>query len=803
MKLLLVAVFAITAAGVTSCKKEPVNPENPTVDFKTDEGTTKALTLVVPTDGNGAEGDNITVSATYEWKIIETDLPSGITIDPKTAKKGETTVNVKVDAFEEGREVAVVFVLSDYASSKATLTIKQQSASVASTIYYEDAGTNVQSDPESGWPFVDQYEGWRPISRIEGMSQDQVTYSGSGASVRQRSSYPSLPDFSAGPHVFMNSTGGTTREFVIGNINITGYDKFIFSTYAISYDGTVNVEKTTDIIKMYGSFDGEGWAPLTVTIGEGTDWTLVKSEFAVPTGTNTLYIKIETQTDYQNRFDDFTLVAGGNGSVITPPTKPTAEEKTLTQVREMGAGSITGNYYFKASIISDASADGGNSTSLRNIVVSDGQAGIMIRLAANPTATYNVGDEVQVDLYNQQLSEYEGLLQVLDIPESKITKTGQTKNITHKEITATELLTDNYQSMLVAVKDVQFKIMYAGKAINDASVVDPVSGHAEAIMEDEDGTEIMMFVSKYSKFFTTPITLPANSGVIKGIAGINGEEIQVQPQTAADFSGLDQPRFGEDDKYFGVTANDNLNVSATVTSVRFTVSANVNWSVQPTAYSDLEGFTIHPATGDGDASVTVSFGENTSTENTRYFTIKFSTTDEGVPADDRSYEFTINQDKVSSGGGTQGVYTSNVGLPSADNSDLKHYIQKANIGGTEYDVLKLGTGSVVGTYTTPTITSTAGDLTLSFYAVCWNNKTDCPMKITVNNGGMIDGGASKTFSVGPNAGAAGNPTYTITFNDDTDYYEVRLTGVTTATTLTIETTDATNPRVILAGINVN
>lgn len=666
VKLLMVSVFVLGAVGVTSCRKEPVNPETPKITFDyADQKDLTALTLNVTAEGTEASGIDIIVNANYEWKVKESDIAEGITINPKTAKKGETTVNIKVDAFEDGREVAIKFELVNELPS-ATLTIKQSKKGTpveGEVLYFEDAGTN--PDAAAGNPNVANFTNWSRKSPA-GLDQSAVTYSGD-ATVRASGANSSVEGFSGHPNIFMNSDNATRREFVIGNINVGDNTKLIFKAAGVVSVYPDYVAKTPEFVEFYAGYDGESWAQLEIITDEVTGYSWVSSEFSVESGTSKVFIKIVTK-NHQIRWDDLTLAAGGNGALIDVPTIPDPVEKTLTEIRAMATGTITDNYFFTASIISDASATGGNSTSKKNIIVSDGTSGIMIRVKADPEDGYfKVGDEVKVNVMNATLSVREDLLQI-EADNSKISKTGQTKAIGYKEIAAADLLTGNYESMLVAVKDVQFNIADAGKPIGSSEA------HSAWKMEDKNGEEFDAFVAKWASFVDTAI--PSNSGTIKGIGSINKGVYQVLPQTAADLDGLDQPRFGEDDNYFSVTTSDNLNVSATDTSVQFTVSANVSWSVQPVDVSDYNNFTIHPAIGDGSASVTVSFGENTSTTDGRYFKLKFSTSDEGVPAGNRSYEFTINQAKASGGGGlpagtvlykeTWGSFGSHAGVTVAD-----------------------------------------------------------------------------------------------------------------------------------------
>ncbi len=91
-------------------------------------------------------------------------------------------------------------------------------------------------------------------------------------------------------------------------------------------------------------------------------------------------------------------------------------------------------------------------------------------------------------------------------------------------------------------------------------------------------------------------------------------------------------------KYCGVST-DNINVKADVTEASFSISSNAAW----TAVSDNAAFTLDPASGEGDATVTVKFSANEG-DAPRVANIKVSCPDAG-------YEATVvlTQAKPSSG----------------------------------------------------------------------------------------------------------------------------------------------------------
>lgn len=143
-----------------------------------------------------------------------------------------------------------------------------------------------------------------------------------------------------------------------------------------------------------------------------------------------------------------------------------------------------------------------------------------------------------------------------------------------------------------------------------------------------------------------------------------------------------------------------------------------------------------------------------------------------------------------------GVYTSNVGLPTADNANDAFYKAEINVGEEKYSGLKLGKSTVGGKFTTPALNMTGNKL--SFYAVAWNNKA-CRLTVTINGGGTINGKSSVSVNLNMNAGARENSPFTITFGSD--FYIFDLAGITSSTTFTFSTEDS-GPRCIVTGVNV-
>ncbi|MHC1780106.1 MAG: DUF5689 domain-containing protein [Bacteroidales bacterium] len=206
---------------------------------------------------------------------------------------------------------------------------------------------------------------------------------------------------------------------------------------------------------------------------------------------------------------------------------------TVAQLRAKGEVTVTDDVYMKASLISDQV--GGNSTSKKNIVVSDGAAGIVVRLV-NDASTMAVGTELEFKLKDAVLSKYNGLLQLNNFANANMSSTGANVPVAAKAITIAELKANTYESMYVSVPNVQV----VNADLTKTMVVG--TSHTSINMEAQTGETFVLFNSSYCEF--KDVVVPQGSGTIKGIASINNAIIQIQPQNRTDFAALTGARFG-------------------------------------------------------------------------------------------------------------------------------------------------------------------------------------------------------------------------------------------------------------------
>ncbi|MDD3035078.1 MAG: DUF5689 domain-containing protein [Bacteroidales bacterium] len=319
---------------------------------------------------------------------------------------------------------------------------------------------------------------------------------------------------------------------------------------------TTNRDWTTSVTYSTGA----DWVALTPSTGKKGETTVTVTCLPNTGNDRTATIKVATSTIYE--YVQVQQAAGITKTYVT-----------CTQLRSMGEGTVASNVYMKASMISDQV--GGNSTSLKNIVVSDGGAGFTVRLTDN-ASTYAVGAELEFNLKDATLSRYNGLLQ-LNIDNSKVTATGQTVAINPSVITAAQLLSGNYESMYVSVTNVQ--VVEADLTKNIASA----DAHTTINMESSTGENFSMFSAKYSEF--VGVAVPQGSGSLKGIASVNSGTIQVTPRNRTDFAGLTGTRFPSSAKLTYGTAslagalNKDAATTATITLPYTNAKVNDSYSL--------------------------------------------------------------------------------------------------------------------------------------------------------------------------------------------------------------------------------
>lgn len=404
-------------------------------------------------------------------------------------------------------------------------------------------------------------------------------------------------------------------------------EQFMSNAVESQYVAVPDVEvAASDLNKNYG--DANAHTSINMVAKTGETFVIFTSKYAsfinqkVPSGSGTIKgVTMKYGTTMQLCLTSLDDAAGLTGERFGGQ-QDEAKVVSIREIRARYTGSdtkISDNVAVEGTVVSDyrRDTDGGlnNYTSAKTIVISDGEAGLMLYCTAD-NKTFARGDKVKVVLFNQTLSVYQdGPLQVNGLPLDNIEKTG-TETPAAREITVDQLLTGNFESTYVAVKDVQVKSEFLGKPFSSSSANTSIG------VEGKDGGEFDIFTSRYAVFRDE--TVPSGSGTLKGIAGKYGTRFQLTVSAKSDYAGLTGDRFGSGAQI--VLPYAETSVWGGAGSFDLAVTATVGW----TATSSLDDFTVTPASGDGSAVVKVAYTRNPSASASRSAVISFTGTDGSV-----------------------------------------------------------------------------------------------------------------------------------------------------------------------------
>ena len=320
-RLLFGALFLVAATVFTGCKEDDSKSATPTLSV-----STQSLVFTDATE----KTQTVQITANCEWKVVTSSL-EWATVEPMNGR-GNGTISVTVQELPAGtnlREGKISFTLihaefGNWGTAEQSIAVSQVAGSEVPTgeIAYannfdKEAATQTYGSGNS-WPYTDQFDGWKNES---GYGITDVTYTTSGISVRNNSNSNNNYSDYAGSGVnnllFSSNSNFTIEKIAVNSVNL----RLTFGTERYAYgedDNTFN----HDEFKVQLSNDGTNWsAPLTYTFAKGVDpngrWDLASSDFSLPEGTTSLYIRFRSTLSGAHRLDDVTLLEGAGGQAIT------------------------------------------------------------------------------------------------------------------------------------------------------------------------------------------------------------------------------------------------------------------------------------------------------------------------------------------------------------------------------------------------------------------------------------------------------------------------------------------------------
>ena len=317
-RLLFGALFLVAATVFTGCKEDDSKSATPTLSV-----STQSLVFTDATE----KTQTVQITANCEWKVVTSSL-EWATVEPMNGR-GNGTISVTVQELPAGtnlREGKISFTLihaefGNWGTAEQSIAVSQVAGSEVPTgeiAYANNFDKEAATETDGKWPYTDQFEGWKNET---GYGIENVTYTTSGISVRNNSNSNNNYSDYAGSGVnnllFSSNSNFTIEKIAVNSVNL----RLTFGTERYAYgedDNTFN----HDEFKVQLSNDGTNWsAPLTYTFAMGVDpngrWDLASSDFSLPEGTTSLYIRFRSTLSGAHRLDDVTLLEGAGGQAIT------------------------------------------------------------------------------------------------------------------------------------------------------------------------------------------------------------------------------------------------------------------------------------------------------------------------------------------------------------------------------------------------------------------------------------------------------------------------------------------------------
>lgn len=359
-RLLFGAFFLVAATAFTGCSDDddksltPKLTADPTaLDFTDETATTQT----------------VAITANCEWTVTASNL-DWATISPMSGK-GNGTISVTVSELPAGtnlREGKISFTLihpefGKWGQAESSVAVKQYGSGVTppptgDAIYANDFDKEQATEgSSSGWPFADQFEGWKNQT---GTGADNVAYVANSISVRANSasngSYSKYKDDASGVNNMLFRAGA---ELEIHKIALDPAQKNLcltFGSYKSLYGAEDNAFVTSEF-HVYLSKDGENWAEIAYDrpveadehSNDGT-WALATANFTLKEVPSELYIRFISDLSSAHRIDDVKLFEGIGGTEVDLDniTPPVTETKTIAEVI---AGSVGATYTTQGQVV--------------------------------------------------------------------------------------------------------------------------------------------------------------------------------------------------------------------------------------------------------------------------------------------------------------------------------------------------------------------------------------------------------------------------------------------------------------------
>lgn len=526
--------------------------------------------------------ETVQVTATRDWKA--TTEQDWISIGPREGKGSSKAVTVEIKVMENSgldREGSVKF---DIGFDSKTLTVKQKgTGSVADmTVYKNDFDKEKAVKSDSGWKtYLDSFEGWRNET---GTGISSVTYASSGVSARTNDKYNSSSSSSDYQGSGMNYLWfGKEPYFEVKNITLPASTNYTLSFGAerneYSQSGDIDNTFKHDEFKVYVSKDGSKWVQIEYSFPAGDKnkrWDIASSTFTVPDGTSALYLYFMSTKASVYCFDDLTLSISEKAGTVIDFSKGvdlgTGGGDNPGPATEMKISEVLSSPSGTAAIVTGTVA----ATYQRGFVITDGTDYLLVYDGTKCAAKEK--DNVKV---SGTTSEYGGLIQLAS-PEVTVVSSGNALTLPSPKVLDAAAF-DAYSSSKIEYISYEGTLSVSGNYVNVE--VAGATKHTGSLAYINDSFNAKSFDGAVVKVTGFYVGLASNNKYV------NTMVTDLVPG-ASDYL---------------TVSSTTLSAAADATTATFDVKANVAWTIT----SDNSAYTVEPASGDKNATVTVKFAANT------------------------------------------------------------------------------------------------------------------------------------------------------------------------------------------------
>lgn len=561
--------------------------------------------------------ETVQVTATRDWKA--TTEQDWISIGPKGGEASSKAVTVEIKVMENtgvDREGSVKF---DIGFDSKTLTVKQKgTGSVADMTVYKNDFDKAEATKTYGtgtsWPYLDQFDGWKNATGTGAGSEE---YSFKAMSARANSTSNSN---------YSDYAGSGSNNLFFGSsayFSVTGIKLQSATDYSLTFGAEKYSQDNGSLFKhnefhVYVSNDGAKWVELEYSFPNGDKegrWDLATSNFTVPSGTTTLgiYVKVDVASSY--RLDDLCLAVASSAGTVIDFSKGvdlgTGGGDNPGPATEMKISEVLSSPSGTAAIVTGTVA----ATYQRGFVITDGADYLLVYDGTKCAAKEK--DNVKV---SGTTSEYGGLIQLAS-PEVTVVSSGNALTLPSPKVLDAAAF-DAYSSSKIEYISYEGTLSVSGNYVNVE--VAGATKHTGSLAYINDSFNAKSFDGAVVKVTGFYVGLASNNKYV------NTMVTDLVPG-ASDYL---------------TVSTTTLSAAADATTATFDVKANVAWTIT----SDNSAYTVEPASGDKNATVTVKFAANTA-ETDKVVRLTVSTTADVAT---KSYTVTLtHRGKSGSQGGSE------------------------------------------------------------------------------------------------------------------------------------------------------